>query len=55
MLYLCHGGKPMAQKKNKTKQKIKVDKKEIIVTTIVLIAAIILGFIAGKALFDALY
>ena len=41
----------MAKKKNK----IKVDKKELIVTIVVLIAAIILGFIAGKALFDAMY
>lgn len=39
----------------KKKNKVKVDKKEIIVTVIVLVAAIILGFIFGKALFDALY
>ena len=41
----------MANKKNKPK----VNKKELIVTIVVLIAAIILGFIAGKALFDAMY
>ena len=41
----------MAKKNNKTK----VNKKELIVTIVVLIAAIIIGFIAGKALFDAMY
>ena len=41
----------MAKKKNK----VKVDKKEVIVTIVVLVAAVILGFIAGKTLFDALY
>lgn len=40
--------------KNK-KNKPKVDKKELIVTIVVLVAAIVLGFIAGKALFDAMY
>ena len=39
----------------KEKNKIKVDKKELIVTIVVLVAAVILGFIAGKALFDAMY
>ena len=39
---------------NKTK-KTKSNQKEIIITIVVLIAAIILGFIAGKALFDAMY
>lgn len=37
------------------KKKVKVDKKELIVTIVVLVAAIIIGFIAGKALFDAMY
>ena len=41
----------MTKKKNKPK----VNKKELIVTIVVLIASIILGFIAGKALFDAMY
>ena len=51
----------MAEKKNKTntkgkkQNKIKVDKKELIVTIVVLVAAIGLGFFLGKALFDALY
>lgn len=38
-------------KKNKTK----TSKKEIIITIVVLVAAIILGFIVGKELFDAVY
>ena len=41
----------MAKKKNKSK----VNKKELIVTIVVLVAAIIVGFYAGKALFDAMY
>lgn len=41
----------MTKKKNKEK----VDKKEIIITVIVLVAAIALGFFLGKTLFDALY
>lgn len=41
----------MAKKKNKSK----VDKKELIVTIVVLLAAIVLGFFIGKALFDAMY
>ena len=44
----------MANKKNK-KNQIYVDKKELIITIVVLVAAIILGFVAGKALFDAFY
>lgn len=39
----------------KTKNKIKVDKKELIVTIVVLVAAIVLGFFIGKALFEAMY
>lgn len=39
----------------KTKNKIKVDKKELIVTIVVLAAAIVLGFFLGKALFEAMY
>ena len=35
----------------KTKNKIKVDKKELIVTIVVLVAAIVLGFFLGKALY----
>lgn len=38
-------------KKNKTK----TSKKELIITIVVLVAAIILGFIVGKELFDAVY
>ena len=41
----------MAKKKNK----IKVDRKELIITIVVLVAAIILGFLLGKNLFDSLY
>ena len=37
------------------KEKIKIDKKELIITIIVLILAIILGFIIGKFLFEAVY
>jgi hypothetical protein len=40
----------MAKKKNKAK----INKKEIIITICVLLGAIILGFTAGKALFEAL-
>lgn len=36
-------------------KKTKVNKKELIITIIVLVAAIILGFIVGKELFDAVY
>ena len=39
----------------KKKNKIKFDRKELIVTIVVLIAAIILGFIAGKSMFDSLH
>ena len=41
----------MDSKKNKPK----VDKKELIVTIVVLLAAIVLGFFIGKALFEAMY
>ena len=41
----------MANKKNKTK----VDKKELIITIVVLLVAIVLGFFIGKALFQAMY
>ena len=41
----------MANKKNKSK----VDKKELIVTIIVLAASVVLGFFVGKALFEAMY
>jgi len=37
------------------KNKVKVDKKELIVTIAVIIGALILGFLLGKALFDAIY
>lgn len=35
--------------------KSKINKKEIIVTVVVLILAILIGFIAGKALFDVMH
>ena len=37
------------------KNKSKVDKKELIITIIVIIASLILGFLLGKALFEAVY
>lgn len=37
------------------KNKSKVNTKEIIITIAVLVVAIIVGFIAGKALFDVVY
>ena len=37
------------------KNKVNFNKKELIVTIIVLVAAIILGFFAGKALYEAMY
>lgn len=36
-------------------KKNKVNKKELIITIVVLIGAIIVGFIAGKVMFDSLY
>lgn len=36
-------------------KKEKLNKKEIVITIIVLIISIIIGFIAGKSLFDALH
>lgn len=36
-------------------KKLNYSKKEIIITIIVLVAAIILGFLIGKVLFEALY
>ena len=46
-------------KKNKVEAKeldqAKIDKKELIVTIIVLLISIIIGFYIGKAMFDALY
>ena len=39
----------------KKKGKLNVDKKEIIITLVVLIISIIIGFIAGKGLFEAFY
>lgn len=41
----------MANKKNK----LTVAKKEIIVTIVVLVASIVLGFLIGKELFDSMY
>ena len=40
---------------NNKKNIIKIDKKELVTTIIVLILAIILGFIIGKFLFEAVY
>jgi len=37
------------------KDKVKIDKKELIITIIVLVVAIVLGFFAGKALYEAMY
>ena len=37
------------------KKKLTPKQKEIIITVVVVIASIIVGFIIGKALFDALY
>ena len=39
----------------KNKNKIKIDKKELIVTIVVLLAAIVLGFLIGKELFEVMY
>lgn len=36
-------------------KKLNYSKKEIIITIIVLVAAIILGFLIGKVLFEAVY
>jgi len=41
--------------RNEYIKKIKIDKKELIITIIVLILAIILGFVIGKYLFEAVY
>ena len=35
--------------------KNKINKKELIITIVVLAVAIIIGFIAGKALFEVIY
>lgn len=35
------------------KNKIKVDKKELIITIVVLVSALVLGIFLGKELFDA--
>ena len=35
------------------KNKIKVDKKELIITAVVLVSALALGIFLGKALFDS--
>lgn len=35
------------------KNKIKVDKKEIIITVVVLVSALVLGIFLGKELFDS--
>lgn len=37
------------------KNKVKFNKKELIITIVVLVASVILGFIAGKALYEAMY
>lgn len=37
------------------KNKIKIDKKELIITIVVLAASVIVGFIAGKTLYDIMY
>lgn len=37
------------------KNKIKIDKKELIITIIVLTVSVIVGFIAGKTLYDIMY
>lgn len=45
----------MEELMGKTKNKIKIDKKELIVTIVVLAATLVLGFFLGKALFEAMY
>ena len=37
------------------KEKIHTNKKEIIITLVVLVIAVIIGFIAGKFLYEAVY
>lgn len=37
------------------KNKIKINKKELIITILVLVLCIILGIFAGKALYEAMY
>ena len=39
--------------KKENKKKIKVNKKELIVTTVVIVLALVLGIFLGKELFDA--
>lgn len=35
--------------------KVKIDKKELIITIVVLLLSIVIGFLFGKGLFEALY
>lgn len=42
-------------KKDKKEKMNKIDKSELIITITVLILAIVIGFFAGKALFESLY
>ena len=41
-------------KKDK-KNKLNVNKKELIITIVTLVLSVIIGFIAGKALFESFY
>lgn len=45
----------MKKNKNNDKSKMNINKKELIITIIVLLISIVIGFIAGKALFEAVY
>lgn len=48
-------GVQLETEKNIKKDKSKINKKELIITVVVLILSVIIGFIIGKAMFDALY
>ena len=37
------------------KNKLKINKKELIITIVVLILCVVVGFFAGKALYEAMY
>ena len=39
----------------KKEKKLNINKKELIITIIVLVLSVVIGFIVGKELFEALY
>ena len=41
--------------KKEKKNKITINKKELIITIVVLVLCIVVGFFAGKALYEAMY